>query len=187
MAIVTDLSGNGTTDPETSIPDYTSKSIFDEIQEVERHLHSEGVFFGTAAAATATHFGDADSMTVYQATAGNDTWGTWLQLLGSDDTPFRTGMTKFDAHLLSVIATTISAGEIVRIQIAEGLTGAAALTAGTYTETIYRGNTNVAGEGPIMLQSKRALAGTNVFARIWVSGTNADTMGFFLGLHEYED
>ena len=45
-----------------------------------------------------------DVTTSFQADAGNLVWGSWLQVLGSNDTPVRAGKTMFDFHEILVVS-----------------------------------------------------------------------------------
>ena len=59
--------------------------------EIETHMHSRGSWFGMAITPTATHLADRIGPLVqpFQLDAGNEDWGAWVQVLGSDDTPAR--------------------------------------------------------------------------------------------------
>ena len=161
-------------------------SVEKEAYEIETHLHSGARWFGAAAVpAASTHYGDrrAAGIAAYQLTSGNNTWGTWLGLFGTSDTPVTTGKTFFDPHQIAV--TTANDTNTYFIQFGRGATGAAALTAGTYTEFVYTPNTNQLDAGPIVTQTGRAPAGSIIWARCMVSGQNAKTIDFYVGIHEY--
>ncbi len=61
-----------------------------EVIEVEKHLHSPERWLGLNGAPTATVFADANE-TSYQIDSGNTVFGSWVQILGTDDTPVVAG------------------------------------------------------------------------------------------------
>jgi hypothetical protein len=157
------------------------------VGEIERHLHSYERWMELATAPAAeTHRADAagTGAGIFQIDAGTDTWGSWLQVLGSTDTPIVTGSAYFDLHGLVFVAAERNLPYVM--QVAYGASGAAALTAGTYTEAIFVPAAGVLDKGPVVLHSRRHAAGTKVWARCLCPGQDTGTMNFFLGLHEYE-
>lgn len=161
-----------------------SNSLAYKVHEIEKHLHSSGSWFGEAATPTATHFGDriGDGISPYQIDAGNVTWGTWVQLLGSSDTPARTSQLFFDPHEIVVVATEQT--DTYFVQFGRGASGAAALSAGTYTEFVYHSGTNKYS-GILKIQTGRAPAGSLLWARCLALTSNTGTMDFYMGIHEY--
>lgn len=160
-------------------------SIVREIEHVEQHLHTREIWLGAAAApAGETHIADVDSMTAFVADAGNDTWGSWLQVIGSTDTPVVTGKVYFDPHRIMVSGVE-SANTETRVQIGCGASGAAAITAGTISEVMFSVPAN-ARNIPIPMKKQRALATTKTWVRVWADGQNTSTVTFFLGIHEYD-
>ena len=65
-------------------------SLAYRVHEIERHLHSGARWFETAAVPDGeVHVADSigSGAGAFQIDAGNDTWGAWVQVLGSEDTP----------------------------------------------------------------------------------------------------
>lgn len=161
------------------------------ILEIELHHHNFERWFELAGTPGANHFavriGDADGAGAFQVDAGDSTaaptWGAWVQILGSDDTPQLTGATHYDLHRIEISATERSAPYF--IQIGFGATGAAALTAGTYTELVFAPSGIVGEQSTISLFSKRIAVDTNAWARCLCPGQNTGTLDFYFGLHEY--
>lgn len=155
------------------------------IAEIERHLHSGARWFGAATEPTATHKADRIGTTVtpFQLDGGNNTWGDWTQLFGSEDTPVQTENAYFDPH--SFVLEDTENASVYFIQIGRGATGAAALSAGTYMEFIVVATVQKE-TGIISLQTGRAPAGSLLWGRCWSVGDNTGTIDFWLGLHEYE-
>lgn len=162
-------------------------SLAYRMHEVERHLHSYERWYELAAVpAGETHRADPAGTGggVFQVDAGNNAYGSWLQILGSSDTPVATGSAYFDLHRIEVTATERSA--IYVLQIAFGATGAAALTAGDYIEIPFAPASNLVDAGPVDVNSRRIAAGTKGWARCICPGQDTATLNFLIGLHEYE-
>lgn len=163
-----------------------SNSLAYRVHEIERHLHSAGSWFETAAVPDGeTHVADriGEGGGAFQIDAGNDDWGSWVQVLGSSDTPARSTNTHFDPH--QVIVEDVESASTYFIQFGRGASGAAALTAGTYTEFVYAAANNK-DSAIIPVQTGRAPAGSKVWARCKCPGQNTATMDFYIGIHEYE-
>jgi hypothetical protein len=164
----------------------TYNSLAYRVAEIERHLHSAGSWFGAAGTPDGElHVADriGTTSTALVIDGGNDTWGTWTQILGSDDTPARADMAYFDPHEI-IVEDTENASEYF-VQFARGDSGAAGYTAGNYTEFVF--NATVQKEtGIIDVHTGRSPAGAKLWARCWSVGDNTGTFSFFLGIHEYE-
>lgn len=156
--------------------------------EIERHLHSYERWFGAAVTPDGeAHVADriGTTTTAFQADAGNNTWGGWLQVLGSDDTPADAGRATYDPHRIMVVALQ-NANAIHFVQLALGSSGGAALTAGSYSELVFKPLSVQGQETILMIQTRNIVVGTKAWVRAWVVGQNTSTMDFFLGIHEYE-
>lgn len=165
-----------------------SNSLAYRVHEIERHLHSSGRWFGAAVTPTATRFADRIGISTgkpeaFSIDAGNDTWGDWVQLFGSDDTPADVGKVYFDPH--EIVISDAERAATYFVQIGRGVSGAAIIEAGTYTEfvldTVSRSGGNI-----ISIQSGRAPAGSLLWARCMSPGNDTGTFDFYLGIHEYE-
>lgn len=159
-----------------------NNSIAYRVGEIERHLHSYERWFETATAPDAElHVADAigDGSGAFRVDAGNDDWGSWVQMLGSSDTSLR-----YDLHRLMIEAT--ERNETYFVQFAFGASGAAAYAAGAYTETVYTPASNQIEESPVQIQMRRQTGGTKGWARCKCPGQNTATLDFYPGLHSYE-
>ena len=166
----------------------TNNSLAYRVHEIERHIHSYERWFGAAAVPDGTlHVADSitTSDTAFQIDAGNDTWGAWVQILGTTDTPAITGSVKYDLHRMAVVAVE-NANATQLVQVGFAATGAAALTAGSYTEFVFHPQSVQGAETIVDFQTRRITAGVAAWARCWVSGANTSTIDFLIGLHEYE-
>ena len=165
----------------------TNNSLAYRVHEIERHFHGWERWFGLAGAPDAElHRADriGTTVTAFQADAGNLTWGTWLQILGSDDTPADGGMAKLDLHQIQIV-TVERAGSEHFVQVALGASGAAALASGDYTEIVFQPQGAQARKVAIPIMTRRKDAGTKAWLRCLVVGQNTGTMDFFIGIHEY--
>lgn len=166
----------------------TANSLAYKVHELEKHFHNSEDWYGLAAVPDGeTH--RADCLTLgtrasFQLDAGNDTWGAWLQILGSSDTPNRTGMVKFDLHKIQIVASEITSKSTF-IQIGYGDTGAASLTSLAYTTIAYLTPTSRAAESAVSFMMPRIPAGSKVWARCMAIGANTMTINFYFGLHGY--
>ena len=165
----------------------TNNSLAYRVHEIERHLHSYERWFELATTPAAeTHRADAagTGAGVFQIDAGNLIYGSWLQILGSTDTPADGTAVKFDMHRIMVTSTERNA--IYVMQIAFGATGADALLADDYIEVPFVPSSNQVDSVPIEITSRRVTAGTKGWARCICPGQNTATIDFIVGLHEYE-
>ena len=163
-----------------------NNSLAYRVHEIERHFHSYERWLELAAVpAGTTHRADAAGTGAgpYILDAGADDWGLWVQILGSTDTPAIADMVKFDPHKILVEST--ERNEVYVLQIGFGASGAAALTAGTYTETLFIPVGNQADSGPVEVMSRRHNAGTLMWARCICPGQATALFSFFIGIHEY--
>lgn len=162
-------------------------SVAYRIAADEVHHHSFERWFGVANVPNAEiHVADriGTTTTAFQVDAGNNTWGSWLQILGSSDTPADAGSVYFDGHRWIITAAEVG-NAIYFVQVAAGASGAAALAAGTYSEFVVKPLTTNARSFPGSIQSERIPVGTKVWVRTWAVGENTATLNFFFGVHEY--
>ena len=166
------------------------RTILEETNEIERHLHSQEKWFGAATTPSGeTHIADrmVGGIDPFTLTAGNDTFGAWLQVLGSSDTPVSTGMTKFDAHRFMVTSTDSTLPFIIQIATGESAGLAAKIAAEEFTEAPYVSATNNNDSGIQDILSIRISAGEKVWARAACIGGNGNTIDFYYGIHEYPE
>lgn len=143
------------------------------VAEIERHIHSYERWFGSG----------GQTLTPFTIDSGNNTWGAWVQILTAANTPVTVGNAYYDLHRLLV--TTAERNTPYRVQLGFGASGAAALTAGEYTEVMYAPNVGLIDAAPVEVQGRRHAAGTPAWARCW-NAADTGTLTFYVGLHEYE-
>jgi len=162
-----------------------ANSLAYKVHEIEMHFHSSASWFGGAGTPSATHLADrigTSGMTHFRLDSGNQTWGSWVQIFGADDTPARAGMAYFDPHEMVAIAAERAGTYFV--QFGRGASGAAALSAGMYTE-LALDMTDKAGGAIISLQTGRAPVGSLIWARCMTPAFDTGTIDFYIGIHEY--
>lgn len=166
----------------------TEKNILEEVTEIEHHLHNREKWFGFAAVANAElHVADrmAGGIQPFQLTAGNDDFGAWVQMLGSNDTPVSSNMTKFDGHRIMVTDTNSTNPFIIQIAVGESADLAAKIAAEEFTEIPYISASNLNDSGISDILSLRVDAGEKVWARTCCIGFSGSLIDLYFGLHEY--
>jgi len=152
--------------------------------DVEKTMHHNMLWFEKKETPTATSFmamigtkPDADM--TFQIDAGDNAWGSWLQIIGEDDWPVGAKHGVFDR--IGLTATEKAKPYV--LQIAWGATGAAGLAAGDYTtEPILPAA--VTGEAqPVIFDSDNIPDGNKVWARCLCPGEATGTMNFYFGGH----
>ncbi len=164
-------------------------SLAYRVHEIERHLHNTEKWFGMAVTPSGeTHV--ADRMNVaddpFTLTAGNDDFGSWVQILGSSDTPVTTGAVKFDAHRILVTDTNSVNPFILQVVAGESADIAAKIAAEEFSESPYVSATNNNDSGINDILVRRTDTGEKVWARARCIGSNGSTISLFYGIHEYE-
>jgi hypothetical protein len=165
----------------------TADSISYLIGEIERHFHHYERWFETAAAPSGeTNVADGigSGGGAFQIDAGSDDWGSWVQVLGSADTPAISGSVYYDPHKIDI--ATVERALPYFIQIAAGTSGAAGLSAGTYTELVFVPQSVAGRPAPIPIGFRRQAVTTKLWARCKCPGQNTATLDFYIGIHEYE-
>lgn len=166
-----------------------------EIVEVEHHLHNYERWMGALSSPTgetdiASNDFTAAGYGVFAVSTGASAYqyGSWVQILGSNDTPVIPGMAKFDLHRIEPDGGSTSNSVDFRIQIAFGgdTDGSSALATGDYTEFPYWENTQTQQQ-PIAIMTKRWAAGTKVWARAASVQSGPNTFSFWYGMHEYDE
>ena len=166
-----------------------SNSLAYKVHEIEKHFHSPGSWFGLAVTPTATHKADRIGTCIapFQMDGGDSssspTWGSWIQVLGVDDTPARPLQAFYDPHLMQIPDAQEEVTYMV--QFSRGASGDAGITAGTYTELVVGVDATKKFKSETPIQTGRAPAGSLLWARCIATGTNTGTLDFYLGIHEY--
>jgi len=164
--------------------------IEQESYEIENHHHNYEKWFGLAGTPDGeTH--RADRITLkpepFQVDAGNDDFGSWLQIIGSSDTPVISTNTFFDFRELLIIShERNSTPYVLQFACGESSELAGQLTAETFTEEAMVTGAGNSETGPIIFLNRRVASGSKIWVRIWSKGQNTGTLDFYIGIHEYE-
>jgi len=181
--IVTDIQGT-VNDIESDVDEMS-----EELEVIETHLHSNERWFERTPQIdgeihVAVRIGTPGGLGAFIMDAGNNTWGSWIQILGSSDTPADPGKVAFDLHRIEI--SSAEKNSVYYIQLAAGVSGAQALIDKTVTEFPVKPLSNQIDAGPVLGQSEIAISGTKIWARCMCPGQNTGTMNFFPGIHEYD-
>lgn len=166
-----------------------SNSLAYRVHELERHFHGWDRRYGAAVTPSGeTHVADicGPGVTYFSATGGNDTWGNWVQILGSSDTPKQSGYVKYDLHNLLVTGTDYAGIHFMQFAFGESADLAAKVAAYQYTAHIYEAASNQIETSSVPIMTTRQNAGTKCWFRIMAPGQNGKYLRIFFGLHEYE-
>ncbi len=153
---------------------------------IEGHIHVYENWLGLAKAPNLPqHAADRIGVGVgpFIIDAGNADWGTWVQILGSTDTPIIVGSDYYELHRLTF--TAVERDLPYFVQFGFGASGADAITNGTYTEMVVKPTGNQVDSHPMELLNKVQEDGTLAWARCLCPGQDTGTMSFYYGLHEY--
>lgn len=166
------------------------EEILDEVIEIEKHLHNFEKWFGLASSPNGEiHRADriAGGINPFQLIAGNNTFGNWVQILGSEDTPVRTGKTKFDFHRLLVTSTNSTNTFVLQIVEGESSEIADKLITENFNEIAYISATNNNDSGISDIIDLRFDSGSKVWMRCCCIGANGVNINFYIGIHEYDE
>lgn len=164
-------------------------SLAYKTEKMESHIHNYEKWFGLAGTPAAeTHRADRmdGAIAAFTLTAGNNDFGSWLQVFGSSDTPVALGKTKFDLHRILVTDTNSTRPFIIQIVTGESAGIAAKLSAEDFDEFPYVAATNNNDSGITELIDKRTDAGEKVWMRCADVGGNGTTLELYIGIHEYD-
>jgi hypothetical protein len=164
----------------------TTRSLAWYAQKIENHMHNRELWRGIAADQSGDNWA-ADRLVPYQATSGNNAYGSEIKVIGSDDTPFTVDKLRFDPHRILVVQ--VSSDNEYKLRFAWSLTTFAdAITAGQFAEIMVKFdamNPQQSAGVPIDVQLPGQPVGTKFWAQAW-NTTNLTTISFYIGIHEYE-
>ncbi len=162
--------------------------VEEDTYSTQNHLHNHEKWLGAAVVASGeTHVADrlGPGINPFALLSGNDAYGSWVQVLGSSDSPIQSGMTKIDARRILVTTTNSTTTFAVQFVVGESSGIAALISAEDFTEFAYISATNNADSGITDSMSKSVAVGTKVWARCICIGQDAKTINIYVGVHEY--
>ena len=160
-----------------------------EMSKLGNHHHNFEKWFGLAAVpAGETHRADRmdGAIATFQIVAGNNDFGSWVQVLGSSDTPATPGKTKFDFHRVLVTSTNSTRPFIIQLVFGESADIAAKLAAEDFDEFPYISATNNNDSGIQEIIDQRSDVGEKVWMRCADVGGDGTTLDLYIGIHEYD-
>lgn len=164
----------------------TKGSISYYVAELDRHAHSYERFFELANTPSGElHVADelGSGNGPFQLSCGSNVFGSWVQIFGSNDTPFIAGMALYDFHEVQI--EEAQRADTYILQISFGETGDQGITNGTYSTRPYTPQSTLIDSSSLLTQARRQTAGTKVWMRGMVRGL-AGTISIYPGFHEYE-
>ena len=169
-------------------------SLAYRVAEIERHFHGRGRWFGAAGTPSGeTHVADfasdvtgADPAAVVLSTGAGGTYGAYVQILGSSDTPYISGNAYFDPHAYLVSAASSTSPYVLELVAGESASLAAAIAAGLFSTVMYVGGNAANDHSVEAVMGSRIPAGTKVWARARCIGQDVQTINLYGALHEYE-
>lgn len=156
--------------------------------KIDEEPHTPETIFGVHGAPSfPTVAALAGSLDPFVLTSGNDDWGAWVNVIGSDDTPMRSGKDTYDIH--EILIASVSAAATGGIEFGwDATTTTAILSNETFTSVAFQPSgvgANVSA-GPVEIRMPDVPVGTLVFARCKIAGENAATVSIILQIHEFD-
>lgn len=167
-----------------------NNSLAYRVNEIERHFHNRDVWFGVATTPSGeTHVADiiGGGIQSFRLTSGNDDFGSWVQVIGSSDTPtFGGSAAYFDSDRFIVTGAQSTNEYVIQIATGESAGLAAKITAGQYSTAMHISSSFFNDSGVGDYRTIRVATGEKVWARACCIGANAQTIDFYVAIHEYE-
>jgi competence protein ComGC len=159
--------------------------VLNETEIIENHLHNTVRWYGLKVPQTATEWASATSMTPFQATSGNNTWGPALQVFGTADTLQDPLFTWGDFNEILPVAN--SSATVYRIRFIWGAAdNATAIAAGQWTEIMFIRGAADNNRKVMQVISPRIPITDKIWCQIW-NATNNATLDFYVAAHGYRE
>lgn len=159
-----------------------------EVFHIEHHLHNRQKWFGLAAVPSGElHVADkiGPGILPFQLISGSDDWGSWVQVLGTNDTPVITDSTVFDSRQLHVTDTDSTSTYAIQVAAGESADLATAVANNLISEIVYSSPTSQNDSGPTQFSTPQIPAGTKVWARTICIGEITKFIKIYFPIHEY--
>lgn len=165
--------------------------IFDEVEIIETHNHSNERWFEKAAVANGElHVADriGEGSGSFQIDGGNNNWGAWIQVLGTLDTPTETGKRFFDGHRAEFVSAERNADYFIQVIPQNTNPNTGGIEDETrITEFVLRPLSVAFDSGPVEIKIVRVPVGTKIWVRTMCDGQDTGTLNFYFGIHEYDE
>jgi hypothetical protein len=166
----------------------TNNSLAYRTHEIEKHFHSFEHWFGVAASPSGeTHVADVvgGATTAFALVSGASTFGSWVQMLGSSDTPVLSGYANFDPHRYLITTTDSTSPFILQFATGESAGLATKISNSEYSSFMYISASNNNDSGVEDMMSPRITTGEKVWVRVACIGQTGKTLNGYFGIHEY--
>jgi len=160
----------------------------DDIDDLKNHIFSIERWLGVATAPVGeTHRADIIGPSVVEFTviSGNNDWGAWVQILGSNDTPIYAGNTFFHPSRAQIRNAETTSTYLIQMAAGESVDLAAKIAAGTFMEFPYIGAALNNSGGITDAIGMDVAAGQKLWARCITPARNVKNIKFMLGIHEF--
>lgn len=165
----------------------TLRRTFAHAKATEEHFHTRERWVGISGDQSGNDWCIEAGLNPFRAISGLIAFGAdandEAKVIGTDDTPFITGMTLFDAHRMVVTAASNATDWVLRFIYGTG-TMAASEGLGQYTDVMVQ---EARKGSPIDVKMPQLICSTD---KVWMrakNATNNATIDFFVGVHEYID
>ena len=170
-----------------AISGHVEGSIANTVIGIEREHHTRETWLGISADQSGNDWA-LDTLTPFQAISGANVYGAdandEAKVLGSDDTPIRTGKDYFSIHRVLVTASSAATAYKLRFVYGTG-TMADAITAKQYSEVMFIRESGVGRGDIINIKMPRLAVDTKIWCQAWNAADNA-TIDFLVGVHEHD-
>ena len=161
-----------------------SNSLAYRVHEIEKHFHGREFWWGSDGSPGEDTAIDANVNAPFVAISGDNTWGTAIPIMGTNDIPANAGDVRFDAHRVLVVDTEHTTPYRLRFIWGSGTSGEA-IGAGQWTEIMFIATAGPFDSGiPVEIMQPRETVGEKLWCQVW-NATNTSEVDFFYGVHGY--
>jgi hypothetical protein len=152
------------------------------IVDHDGHVHGYRRWFGAASSPSGeAHVADRMSVTPFLVTAGDDAFGSWVQILGSDDTPAQSGKSIFCPCGFQIAAYN-QTNTVHFLQVAVGNSVAEAIAVGAVTDVVFV--TGSISMPELHARFPAIRTGAKLWFRLHALGKEVAWISIYLGIHE---
>jgi len=158
------------------------------VYEIKRHLHNHERWFGKAAVPNGEiHVADEmmPGIAPFEIVSGDNDFGDWTQLLGSEDTPFDPLSTDYYSHRIQIHSTDSVKQFTLQFIIGERADFAEKIAAKNYSAAPYIPLSNSLDSGLIDIMEEPVPKNTKLWCRLGCEDSDAKKILLYLGIYEY--
>ncbi len=162
----------------------TANSLAFRIHEHDNHFHGREFWWGSDGSPGEDTAIDANVDVPFVVISGDDTWGTAISIMGTDDIPANAGDVRYDARRVLVVDTDHATAYRMRFIWGSGTSGEA-IGAGQWSEFMFITASGPFISGvPVNMMEPRGVVGEKMWCQVW-NATNSSEVDFFYGVHGY--